>query len=102
MLVFLGHSLRPTLAPLAGDKDSDLFEFLFVCCSYSLRVGFAAYYYSWHFMQLSLELLGLRINILSPGIFYPNRRDVDNLALQRTLRKLASTCLSTHCSKRYH
>jgi hypothetical protein len=72
--------LGPTLAPLAGGKAH--FYSIF-CCSYLLRAGLAAHYYSWRFMQQFLGLVGLVVFFIIifffPETSHPNKRGVDNL-----------------------
>ena len=72
--------MGPTLAPLAGG------EAIFIsvsCCSYFLRVGLAAHYYSWRFMQQFLGLVGFLVFFIVifflPETSHPNKRGVDNL-----------------------
>ena len=55
----------------------------FICCSYFLRLGIAAHYYSWRFMQHFLGLVGFLVFfiviIFFPETSHPNKRGVDNL-----------------------
>jgi predicted MFS family arabinose efflux permease len=60
------------------------FCFIFlVYCSDFLRVGFAAHYYSWRFMQQFLGLSGLLVFVLIiiylPETYHPKKRGVDNI-----------------------
>ena len=51
--------------------------------SYCLRVGFAAHYFSWRFMQHFLGLFGVLVFFIMifylPETYHPNKRGVDNL-----------------------
>ena len=61
--------------------------FSFVSCSYFLRVGLAAHYYSWRFMQQFLGLVGFLVFFIIifflPETSHPNKRGVDNLDRSR-------------------
>ena len=65
--------------PLLAVKPILIFVF---CFSYFLRVGLAAHYYSWRFMQQFLGLVGLLVFFITifflPETSHPNKRGVDN------------------------
>ena len=56
---------------------------LFYCWSYFPRLGLAAHYYSWRFMQQFLGLVGFLVFFIVifflPETSHPNKRGVDNL-----------------------
>ena len=72
----------PLWLPLPAVKKTH-FHFHFIVVSYFLRVGLAAHYYSWRFMQHFLGLVGLLIFFIVifylPETSHPNKRGVDNI-----------------------
>ena len=69
------------MAPFAGGQAH--FAYFPFYCSYFLCIGFAAQYYSWRSMQLSLGLVGLLVFFLIIFFFsetyHPGKRGVDKL-----------------------